>query len=275
STGRTGPGSLHNHPQPVRPFSCHGPTRADRSAPQLVRVLAAGAALATIALTAAAFWLSYEHLHDIAATHGLGHAPERAWAWPATVDLFIVAGELLTLRASLRGVVDRWAVALAASGSLGSIALKAGVGPQAHPLNYVVAAVPPVAALLAFGALMRQVHDALARASETAVSVTAPTGGQPGEHHVEVTAAPPAEVTARPHIDRPVADTAPQRKALVICGDRRVFLLPAPRTGVDAEVTAEQVQRLSADAARVVLESCWSRGTPSAEAARLATRSTS
>lgn len=124
--------------------------------------LAAGAALVTIALTGAAFWLSYEHLHDIANGNGLGGA--RAWAWPATVDLFIVAGELLVLRASLRGAVDGWAYALAAVGSLGSIALNVfGVGDGAQPMEYVVAAVPPSAALVAFGALMRQVHDALHR----------------------------------------------------------------------------------------------------------------
>lgn len=126
------------------------------------RALAAGAALVTIALTGAAFWLSYEHLHDIAATNGLSGA--RAWAWPATVDLFIVAGELLVLRASLRGAVDWWAYALAAVGSLGSIALNVfGVGGGAQPMEYVVAAVPPSAALIAFGALMRQVHEALER----------------------------------------------------------------------------------------------------------------
>lgn len=126
------------------------------------RALAAGAALVTIALTGAAFWLSYEHLHDIAATNGLTGA--RAWAWPATVDLFIVAGELLVLRASLRGVVDWWAYALAAVGSGGSIALNVfGVGGGAQPMEYVVAAVPPSAALIAFGALMRQVHEALER----------------------------------------------------------------------------------------------------------------
>ncbi|MEU6279752.1 DUF2637 domain-containing protein [Streptomyces sp. NPDC047028] len=124
--------------------------------------LAAGAAAVTIALTAAAFWLSYEHLHDIAGGNGLDGA--RAWAWPATVDLFIVAGELLVLRASLRGAVDWWAYALAAIGSLGSIALNVfGVGDGAQPMEYVVAAVPPSAALVAFGALMRQVHDALHR----------------------------------------------------------------------------------------------------------------
>jgi hypothetical protein len=128
------------------------------------RWLAVGAAVATVALTVAAFWLSYEHLHDVAVDNGLRNAPARAWAWPATVDLFIIAGELLILRAALAGKVDPWAVALAATGSVGSIALNvAGVGMGAPVLTYVVAAVPPVAALLAFGALMRQVHDALSK----------------------------------------------------------------------------------------------------------------
>ncbi|MEU1122148.1 DUF2637 domain-containing protein [Streptomyces sp. NPDC005899] len=130
--------------------------------PGPVTGLAIGAAATTVALTAAAFWLSYEHLHDIAEENGLDGA--RAWAWPATVDLFIVAGELLMLRASLRGRgMDWWAVALAATGSLGSIALNvAGVGAHADPMRYVVAAVPPTAALLAFGAIMRQIHERLA-----------------------------------------------------------------------------------------------------------------
>lgn len=142
--------------------------------------LAIGAAAVTIALTAAAFWLSYEHLHDVAAANGLQHSTIRAWAWPTTVDLFIVAGELLILRASLRQEVDPWAIALTSVGSLGSIALNvAGVGASARPLEYVVAAVPPVAALLAFGALMRQVHEALRtpavpEATDTFLSVDAP-----------------------------------------------------------------------------------------------------
>ncbi|CAM5536007.1 DUF2637 domain-containing protein [Streptomyces canus] len=125
--------------------------------------LAIGAAVVTVLLTAAAFWLSYEHLHDIADGNGLDDA--RAWAWPATVDLFIVAGELLMLRASLaRRGMDWWAVALAAFGSLGSIALNvAGVGYGADPMEYIVAAVPPSAALVAFGALMRQLHERLAQ----------------------------------------------------------------------------------------------------------------
>ncbi|MET9702297.1 DUF2637 domain-containing protein [Streptomyces griseus] len=138
------------------------------------RALAAGAAVVTVLLTGAAFWLSYEHLHDVADGNGLDAA--RAWVWPATVDLFIIAGELLMLRAALRNRVDGWAIALAATGSLGSIALNvAGVGKNAEAMEYVVAAVPPTAALVAFGALMRQVHEALATPRSAAEVVTATT----------------------------------------------------------------------------------------------------
>jgi hypothetical protein len=145
--------------------------------------LAAAAALVTVALTGAAFWLSYEHLHDIAGGNGLDGA--RAWAWPATVDLFIVAGELLVLRASLRGAVDWWAYALAAVGSGGSIALNVfGVGNGAQPMEYVVAAVPPSAALIAFGALMRQVHEALHRI-QAAAAPAQPTAADDFERAAE------------------------------------------------------------------------------------------
>ncbi|QHA04598.1 DUF2637 domain-containing protein [Streptomyces broussonetiae] len=122
--------------------------------------LAIGAAVLTTALTAVSFWLSYEGLHGLAAAHRLQGG--RAWAWPATVDSFIGIGELLILRASLMGRVDPWAIVLTSAGSLGSIALNvAGVGVSHNPLDYIVAAVPPVAALLAFGVLMRQIHDFL------------------------------------------------------------------------------------------------------------------
>lgn len=127
------------------------------------RALAITAGAVIIALTAAAFWLSYAHLAEVALAHGMQDKEVRAWAWPATLDLFIVAGELLMLRAALAGKVDPWAIGLTVVGSGSSIALNvAGVGTSAGTLDYVVAAVPPTAALLAFGALMRQVHQALA-----------------------------------------------------------------------------------------------------------------
>jgi hypothetical protein len=142
------------------------------TAPRKVDVmvtLAVIAAVASVILTGAAFWLSYEHLHDVAARYGLGHSAVRSWAWPATVDLFILIGEVLILRASLRRSVDPWAIGLTVAGSGGSIALNvAGVGAHAQPMDYVVAAVPPIAALLAFGALMQQLHGALAARIEPA-----------------------------------------------------------------------------------------------------------
>ncbi|MFB8181546.1 DUF2637 domain-containing protein [Streptomyces sp. NPDC055966] len=134
------------------------------------------ASVLTVVLTAVAFWLSYEHLQEVAAAHGMAEAVARSWAWPATVDLFIVIGELLILRASLAHRVDWWAIGLVTAGDGASIGLNvAGVGQDAGALNYVVAAVPPVAALLAFGALMRQVHAYLARRAMTGVDVP-PTG---------------------------------------------------------------------------------------------------
>ncbi|MFB7255095.1 DUF2637 domain-containing protein, partial [Streptomyces nojiriensis] len=129
-------------------------------------LIAAGSVI--IVLTGAGFWLSYAHLAEVAGRHGLNSSPIRQWAWPATLDMFIVAGELLMLRAGLRRVTDWWAVGLTAVGSLGSIALNvAGVnGTTNGPvplLDYLVAAVPPTGAMLAFGVLMRQIQQRVAR----------------------------------------------------------------------------------------------------------------
>ncbi|MFE5517929.1 DUF2637 domain-containing protein [Streptomyces virginiae] len=129
-------------------------------------LIAAGTVI--IVLTGAGFWLSYAHLAEVAGRHGLARSPVRQWAWPATLDMFIVAGELLMLRAGLRRVTDWWAVGLTAVGSLGSIALNvAGVnGTTTGPvplLDYLVAAVPPTGAMLAFGVLMRQIQQRVAR----------------------------------------------------------------------------------------------------------------
>jgi hypothetical protein len=135
------------------------PTRAaDRQ--QAVLGLTIGAALVTIALTAVAFWLSYESLHDLATDHHLTGA--RAWAWPATLDAFVISGELLVLRASLMRRLDWLAMILVAAGSAGSIVLNVvSVGAQVDTTTQVIAAIPPTAALLAFTALMRQLYRAL------------------------------------------------------------------------------------------------------------------
>ncbi|KAB8162935.1 DUF2637 domain-containing protein [Streptomyces sp. 3MP-14] len=167
--------------------------------------LALTAAAVTIGLTAAAFWLSYAHLAEVAGTHGL--TGERMWAWPATLDAFIVIGEILILRSSLQGRVDWWAITLTAAGSAGSIALNiAGVGAGAPRLDYVVAAVPPVAALLAFGALMRQIHGILAAhvATPATPAETPDTAQQTG--NVELDAPDTGDTTGD---DQPNDEPAP------------------------------------------------------------------
>ncbi|RYJ30704.1 putative cytochrome P450 hydroxylase [Streptomyces sp. L-9-10] len=157
------------------------------------RYALAAAGVVIVALTVGAFWLSYAHLAEVAGKHGLGGSPTRQWAWPATVDAFIVAGELLMLRAGLRRVTDGWAIALTATGSVGSIALNvAGVSGTAGSgtvplLDYVVAAVPPTAALLAFGVLMRQIHQ----------GVDQPTG------HPDTTSDQPADLPTTAVAEQP------------------------------------------------------------------------
>lgn len=206
------------------------------------RSLAAGAALVTVALTAAAFWLSYEHLHDVAAGNGL-EDPARAWAWPATVDLFIIAGELLMLRAALAKTVDPWAIVLTVAGSGGSIALNvAGVGVDARPLEYVVAAVPPVAALLAFGALMRQVHQALSRLAAPVEEAPAAPEPEPVPAELERVPDPvpavPEAVPAGVRMLPIVAPPAP-RPALVPTRPVLPAETPAPRPQVHSKYVPE------------------------------------
>ncbi|WP_217234959.1 DUF2637 domain-containing protein [Streptomyces sp. AC555_RSS877] len=170
------------------------------------------AGVLTVVLTAAAFWLSYEHLQEVAAQHGMADAVARSWAWPATVDLFIVIGELLILRASLAHRVDWWAIGLVTAGDGGSIALNvAGVGADASALDYVVAAVPPIAALLAFGALMRQVHAYLARHAMTGVNPPSPGVEAPSTPVMVSVDRPPAAPPAEP---ARAAEALPERPAI-------------------------------------------------------------
>ncbi|MFF3749523.1 DUF2637 domain-containing protein [Streptomyces sp. NPDC002018] len=161
------------------------------------------AGVVILALTAVAFWLSYAHLADVAKANGLAASPARSWAWPATLDLFIVGGEVLMFRAALRGVTDWWAIGLTVAGSLGSIGLNvAGVGADAPRLHYVVAAVPPSAALLAFGALMRQVHHLVAAPADDTTPAPA----------IEPEPVPAAEITvdrAPEPAPEPVAELPP------------------------------------------------------------------
>ncbi|MFD5213018.1 DUF2637 domain-containing protein [Streptomyces anulatus] len=221
---------------------------------QMERTALLVAALVILALTGLAFWLSYAHLAEVAGQHGLKASPIRQWAWPATLDAFIVGGELLMLRAGLQGRTDWWAITATAVGSVGSIVLnvagvagdrEAGVVPL---LDYVVAAVPPTAALLAFGLLMRQIHA-------LADDQTVPQGNTPDVKPSPVV----AEVSPTPALDPAPADASP----LVICG-RHLEIPPVPPR-----------PRLGTEEAREAIEQAWRDGLSIREAARVSTRAAS
>lgn len=240
------------------------------------RALAIAAGLVIVALTAAAFWLSYAHLAEVALAHGMRGKEVRAWAWPATLDLFIVAGELLMLRAALAGKVDPWAIGLTVVGSGSSIALNvAGVGTAAGTLDYVVAAVPPTAALLAFGALMRQIHQALAERAAGADNDTPAPVVEVEMERLQVPTVTAPEVSAVEAAVLPPAPPTEETPPLVICGDRRVWHPEFPSREEDDEVTGAAEDRLPTEAAANVIRAAWVLGTSVTETARQATRSTS
>jgi hypothetical protein len=175
------------------------------------RKLELSAGGATVALTLAAFGLSYAHLAEVAHTYGMGTVA--GWVWPGTIDTFIMIGELLVLRAMLRGGKDWFAYFLTVAGSLGSVALNvAGVGPGKPVMNYVVAAVPPVAALLAFAALMRGVH---ARLMDSEVStVDAPVSEAVSTEDTDADTVD-ASVSAPLSLVAPKVDTPPEEVSAV------------------------------------------------------------
>ena len=117
----------------------------------------AGMVAATAVATAVGFWLSYGGLHDFALRAGL-HGPE-AWAWPASVDLFILAGEAgVTISALRRARTGRHGRTWQSGSPRRSRQTCCMLIHRLPWIRYAVAAVPPVAAMLALAALLRQVY---------------------------------------------------------------------------------------------------------------------
>src|SRR5690242_10035665 len=165
-----------------------------------IRITLIGSAVAlSIILTGTAFWLSYAHLAGIAAEHGV-NARERAWAWPATVDLFIAIGEIILAVAVMTRTNKAPGIGLTVLGSAASIAVNlAGVGPARPALDYVAAATPPVAAAVAFGAIMWQVHTFLWRHTPIAPGATpVPPVNTPREQPEQAPPAPAVPPVAGP-----------------------------------------------------------------------------
>lgn len=133
------------------------PVPAARAAVPARKSLIAASVIAVAAASAVGFWLSYAGLHAFAFRAGL-RGPE-AWAWPASVDLFILAGELGVTISAVKGRHDKIAWAYLVTAALLSVTFNV-VHVWVHPVwwgRYAVAAVPPAAAILALAAVMRQV----------------------------------------------------------------------------------------------------------------------
>ena len=150
----------------LAPFTLDGPVSVLPQPPAPRRAVSARViescyvlmAAVTVIATGVGFWLSYAGLHSFAARAGLSGPV--AWAWPASVDLFILAGELGITISTLRDGRPDWrAWGYFAAGCGPSVAFNVlHVTGQFPPWGkYAVAATPPIAAVLALAALMQQV----------------------------------------------------------------------------------------------------------------------
>jgi len=111
-----------------------------------------------LALAVGGFSMSYGALHGLALAEGV--PASLAWLWPLIVDGFIVVASLSVLHAVLeqRSSVYPWCLMLVFSAiSVGFNVLHAAPTPVAR----LVGAVPPLALVLSFEPLMRQVRAAL------------------------------------------------------------------------------------------------------------------
>ena len=146
------------HRQQRAPRPRPGPVPAGTLAARTVTGVVAGMVVVTAAATVVGFWLSYGGLHQFAVRSGLAGA--EAWAWPASVDLFIAAGEAGVTISALRRERDHGAWVYLV---LGLVASVSGNTLHVDPGHlswapYAVAAVPPMSAMLALAALLRQAY---------------------------------------------------------------------------------------------------------------------
>jgi len=148
------------------------------------------------ALAASGFTMSYGALHSLARDSGV--PATLAWLWPLVVDGFIVVASLSVLHAVLEARPARYPWCLLLLFSAVSVAGNVAHGAPT-PVGRLVAAVPPVALVLAFDLLMRQVRRLLEPAHDTG-----PVAQLPAD---EPSAAPARSVEA-------VAGAAPLRLAL-------------------------------------------------------------
>jgi hypothetical protein len=216
--------------------------------------------VAVAAATGVGFWLSYAGLHAFAVHAGLS-GPE-AWAWPSSVDLFIAAGEAGVTISALRRRKDTPAWAYLALGFAASVTANVlHVDPAAlRWTHYAAAAVPPFAAMLALGALMRQVyqlavdrHVALQKAAAAVLKTATdrPSGRTPRPAATRArgaTGAPTSEESIRSALAADPGMTTGQLAAITGLSDSTVRRVRARLNGA---ATARSYPAINAPGARM------------------------
>ncbi|WP_244179059.1 DUF2637 domain-containing protein [Streptomyces rubellomurinus] len=138
--------------------------------------------------------LSFAHLHDIA--EAAGQHGWKAWAYPVSVDLLLVAAwhRMRTLRSTGRPASTAWAwFAIALTASLGANIATAGLLDLAHVPAWLRILVAGWPALAFFGGTLLA-HGA---SSTTVVAEPQPAEAEPTLHEdLEPTAPPPAGAPA-------------------------------------------------------------------------------
>ncbi len=113
-------------------------------------------------LAAAAFWLSFGALRDLAVQQGI--APDVAWLYPAIIDGAIIVFSLSVVQVSLAGERPRYPWVLVGVFTALSVMLNI-LHAAATILPKLMAAIPPVALFLSFELLMNQIKWAVKRQS--------------------------------------------------------------------------------------------------------------
>jgi hypothetical protein len=159
--------------------------------------------------------MSYGALHALVRDSGV--PTTLAWLWPLVVDGFIVVASLSVLHAVLEARPASYPWALLLLFSAVSVAGNVAHGPPT-PVGRLVAAVPPIALVLAFDLLMRQVRRVLEPAQGTTVRAEAriPEAnetGTPPRLPASVSHPVPSLRLARPTIAGQAARVVARRRA--------------------------------------------------------------
>jgi len=209
-------------------------TRPDRSIDWIRR----GTTLGVIALALAGFAMSYGALHGLALEEGV---PSRlAWLWPLVVDGFIVVASLAVLHAVLeqRPTAYPWLLVLGFSAVSVSFNV---IHAAPTPVARLVAAVPPLALVLSFELLMRQVRAAL---EPKLVPATPPASVSANGHGPPIEARQVAEASV---LDRARRVVEQHRTA----GRRVTGVVLARELGISDGYGRRLLRQLSADASGV------------------------